>query len=70
MDIHIGNKIQADLKAQGRSVRWFSEKMCCSRQNCYKIFGNPTPNLATLKMASKVLGVEYISMLIESTTTK
>ncbi len=66
MEINTGHQIQADLKAQGRSVKWFSQQMCCSRQNCYKIFKTPIPHLATIRLASKVLEVDYISFLIES----
>ena len=66
MEIHIGHQIQADLKEQGRSVKWFSQHMCCSRQNCYKIFKTPIPHLATLYAAQKALGVNYIAMLQNS----
>lgn len=66
MEIHIGHQIQADLKAQGRSVTWFSRQLCCSRQNCYKIFNTPIPHVATLLAAQKTLGIDYISMLKQS----
>lgn len=69
MEINIGHKIQADLKAQGRSVTWFSQQMCCSRQNCYKIFNTPIPHLATLYTAQKVLGVNYIAILQNASDT-
>ena len=69
MDIHIGHQIQADLKAQGRSVKWFSQQMCCSRQNCYKIFKTPIPHIATIYAAQKALGANYIAMLENSANT-
>ena len=63
MEIHIGHQIQSDLKAQGRSVTWFSRQLCCSRQNCYKIFNTPIPHVVTLCAAQKALGIDYIAIL-------
>ena len=34
----IGKLIKEQLKAEERSVTWFSRKLSCSRANVYKIF--------------------------------
>ena len=37
-DIHIGHLIQAQLKADKRSVGWLSREIGCSRNHLYKVF--------------------------------
>ena len=37
-DIHIGQLIQEQLKADRRSVGWFSREIGCTRNHVYKIF--------------------------------
>ena len=41
-DIHFGHLIQAELKAQGRTVTWFAKAIHCDRTNVYKIFNKPS----------------------------
>jgi len=36
--IHIGHIIQAQLKADQRSVGWLAREIGCTRNNVYKIF--------------------------------
>ena len=37
-NIHIGHLIQAQLKADKRSVGWLSREIGCSRNHLYKVF--------------------------------
>lgn len=62
--VHIGEMIRADLKSQGRSVVWFAEQLNCSPQNVFSIFKRATPSLDICRRASKILGKDYISILI------
>lgn len=61
---HIGKAIQKDLSEQGRSVVWFAKQMNCSPQNVFSIFKRATPSLDICRRASKILGKDYISILI------
>jgi hypothetical protein len=36
--LHIGNLIRQVFLSQGRSIKWFAEKLNCDRTNIYKIF--------------------------------
>lgn len=41
-NIHIGHLIQAQLKADKRSVGWLSREIGCTRNHVYKIFNRPS----------------------------
>ena len=41
-NIHIGHLIQAQLKADKRSVGWLSREIGCTRNHVYKIFNKPS----------------------------
>ncbi len=41
-NIHIGHLIQAQLKADKRSVGWLSREIGCSRNHLYKVFRKPS----------------------------
>ena len=40
--IHIGHLIQAQLKADKRSVGWLAKQIPCTRNHVYKIFNRPS----------------------------
>lgn len=63
--VHIGEMIKSDLKSQGRSVVWFSEQLNCSPQNAFSIFKRATPSLDICRRVGKILGKDYISILVE-----
>lgn len=63
--VHIGEMIRADLKSQGRSVVWFAEQLNCSSQNAFSIFKRDTPSLDICRRAGRILGKDYISILVE-----
>lgn len=68
--VHIGEMIKADLKSQGRSVVWFSEQLNCSPQNAFSIFKRATPSLDICRRAGKILGKDYISILVAEVEEK
>ena len=41
-NIHIGQLIKAQLKADKRSVGWLSREIGCTRNHVYKIFNKPS----------------------------
>lgn len=57
--IHFGQLIQAELKAQGRTVTWFAKAIHCDRTNVYKIFGNSHIDSDLLFRISRVLGHNF-----------
>ena len=41
-NIHIGQLIQAQLKADQRSASWLAREIGCSRNHLYKVFRKPS----------------------------
>lgn len=41
-NIHIGQLIQTQLKADKRSVGWLAREIGCSRNHLYKVFRKPS----------------------------
>lgn len=41
-NIHIGQLIRAQLKADERSVSWLAREIGCSRNHLYKVFRKPS----------------------------
>ena len=54
-DIHIGRMIQAELKAQGRTVTWFASAIHRERSDVYKMFKRPSIDTDMLVHISKLL---------------
>lgn len=57
---HIGHLIQAELKAQGRTVTWFAKAIHCDRTNAYKIFSSSHLDTELLFRISQVLGHNFL----------
>ena len=57
--IHIGRMIQAELKAQGRSVTWFSGAIHRERSDVYKMFKRPSIDTDMLVRISKLLRHDF-----------
>lgn len=71
--IHIGRQIRARLKADGRSVVWFADRICCTRAHAYKIFAKPDIDTELLRRISVVLDYdffEYVSRNLEGIKRK
>ena len=52
--IHIGHLIQAQLKADQRSVGWLAREIGCTRNHVYKIFKKTSLDTDLLLLISKV----------------
>ncbi len=37
-EFHIGIRIKAELKKQGRTITWLADEIHCTRENLYKVF--------------------------------
>jgi hypothetical protein len=59
-ELHIGKMIQAELKAQERSVTWLANHIPCHRTNVYKIFSNGNIDLKMLTRISEVLDHNFL----------
>ena len=63
MGIHIGEKIRAVLREQGRSVRWFQNQINRSHTAVYVIFKSQDINTDLLKTISIVLNHDFFKDL-------
>ena len=61
--IHIGQLIQQQLKAQGRTVTWFARQLNYDRSNAYKIFSKPHIDTDLLLTISKVLNYDFFKYI-------
>lgn len=61
--IHIGNKIEEELRRQERSVAWFARKLYCNRQNVYDIFKRESIDTALLRRISGILAHDFFKDL-------
>lgn len=59
--IHIGNRIREKLDEQGRSVKWFSDRLGCCRDNIYKIFQRKYIDTGLLLKISRVLDYDFFA---------
>ena len=57
--LHIGSRIQAELRRQERSVAWFARKLSCDRSNVYNIFLRNTIDTELLMRISIILGHNF-----------
>ena len=66
--IHIGHLIQQQLKAQGRTVTWFAQRLNYDRSNAYKIFSKPHIDTDLLLTISKALNYNFFRAYEEQLT--
>lgn len=59
-DFHFGQRIRAELKAQGRTVTWFAKAIHCDRTNAYKIFNSSHLDTELVFRISRVLGHNFL----------
>ena len=60
--IHIGEEIRNELEAQGRSVLWLSQQLCCNRTNIYNIFQRDNISTDLLLKASIALKKDFFAL--------
>ncbi len=57
--LHIGSKIETELRRQERTVAWFARKLYCNRQNVYDIFKRESIDTTLLRRISGILGHDF-----------
>ena len=57
--IHIGQLIQAQLKADGRSIGWLAREIGCTRNHIYKIFNKSTVESELLFRISQAMNFNF-----------
>jgi plasmid maintenance system antidote protein VapI len=68
--IHIGHIIQAELRAQGRSVAWFARRLHTSRMACYRTFHSYSIDTQLLFRISGLLGRDFFAEYSEKLEIK
>lgn len=58
-NIHIGQLIREQLKADERSVSWLAREIHCTRNHVYKIFNKPSLDSALILRISKVMHFNF-----------
>ena len=58
-DLHIGHLIQAQLKADKRSVGWLSREIGCTRNHVYKIFSKSSLDSDLIFRISKAMSFNF-----------
>lgn len=58
-NIHIGKLIQAQLKADKRSVGWLSREIGCTRNHVYKIFSKSSLDSDLIFRISKAMNFNF-----------
>lgn len=66
MSIHIGHRIQQEIKNQGRTITWFAKQICCTRENVYDIFRRKNIDTELLSRISDVLSHNFFQDLANS----
>ena len=66
----IGEIIQEQLKAEGRSVTWFAHKLSCSRANVYKIFSKEYIDTELPCRISRILNHDFFQYFSDSLKEK
>lgn len=61
--LHIGSKIEAELKEQRRSVQWLAKELYCDRTNVYKILKKESIDTNLLYRISKILSYNFFKHL-------
>lgn len=59
-EIHIGQMIRAELKAQGRTVVWFAEAIHRDRSDVHKMFKRASIDLDMLIRISRILNHDFL----------
>lgn len=64
--LHIGKIIEAELRAQERSVTWFARQLHCDRRNVYDIFDRVSIDTQLLMRISCILGRDFFKIVSDS----
>lgn len=58
-EVHIGNRIKAVLKEQGRTTVWLAKQIPCTPNHLYKVYGNASINTDLLVHISQILDYNF-----------
>lgn len=58
-DLHLGNLIKAELKAQGRTAVWLAQQVHCTPENIYKVCRLRWVNMSLLFQISEALNHDF-----------
>ena len=65
-DIHIGSRIKAVLKQQGRTTVWLASQIPCTPNHLYKVYANASINTELLKRISDILDYNFFEDFIQN----
>lgn len=57
--MHIGQRIEQELRRQERTVTWLARKIHCNRQNIYDIFRRESIDTTLLQRISHALSHDF-----------
>lgn len=58
-EFHLGIRIRAELKHQGRTITWLADEIHCTRENLYKVFRHPWINTDMLFKISEAMHHDF-----------
>ena len=63
---HIGRRIKEvfDTQPKDHDIKWFADKLCCTRRNIYKIFKRENIDVLLLKRISEVLDHDFFEEMM------
>lgn len=61
--LHIGRRIEDELRYQERTIAWFARKLYCHRQNVYDIFKRDSIDMMLLSRISYILNHDFFKDL-------
>ena len=65
MQIHIGNLIRDELRHQGRTNQWLSDRLDIDRRTLQRLYNKPSIDTQQLFRISKILGVDLFKRYSE-----
>lgn len=65
-DIHIGQRIKAKLKEQGRTTVWLARQIPCTPNHLYKVYANASINTDLLRHISIILDYNFFEDYIQN----
>ena len=64
-EVHIGNRIKAVLKEQGRTSVWLAKQIPCTPNHLYKVYASPSINTDLLVHLSRILDYNFFEDFIQ-----
>lgn len=65
-DIHIGQRIKAKLKEQGRTTVWLARQIPCTPNHLYKVYASASINTDLLTRISNILDYNFFEEFIQN----